>query len=414
MFSVRGIWGARPLLAAAALLGIALAADPLALAQEGGQPTAVFDRPHAPYDAKGLDLGSFRLFPAAGVSETYDDNIFADENNAQDDLITAVSAALIAESQWSRHQLKVEGRLRHEAFLNNDSQDRTEYALTPTLRLDLGERDTARLTAEHSRRVVGRDDPEDAGDDEPTTFNRFLVGGAYIHRVNRVFFGLNSTLRRDDYISSGDDDRDRNEYRFGLPLGYEVSAKTDVTLEPFVRLRDFDDLDSTGADRDSRAAGATVGIDTEVTSLLHLNFDVGFIANDYEDSRFDDSLDLIFGGEAVWYATAMTTVKARAERRDIATSQPGSSSKTQSSAAMEVQHELLRNVLLGGEVRYINDDFREIDRVDDRVQLGLSAEYLVNRYVSVAADYRYEQRWSDLDNADYSRNLVTLGLKTHF
>ena len=102
------------------------------------------------------------------------------------------------------------------------------------------------------------------------------------------------------------------------------------------------------------------------------------------------------------------------ERRDIATSQPGSSSKTQSNAAMELQHELMRNVLLGGEVRYINDDFREIDRVDDRVQLSLNAEYLLNRYVSVAADYRYEQRWSDRDGADYSRNLVTLGLKTRF
>ncbi|MGD1876138.1 MAG: outer membrane beta-barrel protein [Kiloniellaceae bacterium] len=400
---------------AIAIVGGILALAPgRACAQEGAQPTAVFDRPQESYGAKGLDLGGFRLFPSAGVSETYDDNIFADEDNEETDLITTVSAALIAESQWSRHQLKVEGNLRHEAYLDNDDQDRTEYAVKPTLRLDLGERDTARLRAEHSRRVVGRDAPEDAGDDEPPTFNRFLVGGGYIHRVNRVFFGLNSAVRRDDYISGGDDDRDRSEYRFGLPIGYEVSAKTDVTVEPFVRWRDFDDLDSTGADRDSLAVGTTIGIETEVTSLLHLNFDVGFIGNDYEDSRFNDSLDLIFGGEAVWYATAMTTVKVRAERRDIATSQPGSSSKTQSNAAMELQHELMRNVLLGGEVRYINDDFREIDRVDDRVQLSLNAEYLLNRYVSVAADYRYEQRWSDLDGADYSRNLVTLGLKTRF
>jgi len=99
---------------------------------------------------------------------------------------------------------------------------------------------------------------------------------------------------------------------------------------------------------------------------------------------------------------------------NIATSQPGSSSKTQSSAGIELQHELMRNVLLGGEVRYINDDFREIDRVDNRAQLDLSAEYLLNRYVSVAAEYRYEQRWSDADNQDYGRNLITVGLKTRF
>ncbi|GAB4376340.1 MAG: outer membrane beta-barrel protein [Kiloniellaceae bacterium] len=401
----------RSYLAGVALLCLLPAA---AEAQEGAEPVAVFDRARPAFDPKGLDLGGFRLYPSATVTETYDDNIFADDGGAEDDFITAASAALLAESQWPRHQLNLDARLRHEAFAVNGDQDRTEYFLRPALRLDLGRRDTARLTAEHSRRTVGRDDPEDSGDDEPTEFNRFLAGGAYIHRVNRVFFGLNAEARRDDYISRGDDDRARNEYRFGLPVGYEISAKTDATLEPFVRLRDFDEVDATGADRDAKAAGATVGLDSELTRLLHVNFAVGFVANDYEDARFDDSLDLIFGGEAVWYATAMTTVKARAERRDIATSQPGSSSKTQSSAGIEVQHELLRNLLLGGEVRYINDDFREIDRVDDRAQLDLSAEYLLNRNLSLVADYRYEQRWSDADDQDYSRNLVTVGLKTRF
>ncbi len=401
---------ALPCLAAAVLS----AAAGTARAQEGAQPVAVFDRGRPAFDAKGIDAGGFRLYPSAAVSETYDDNIFAADGGERDDLITALSAALIARSEWTRHSLTMEGRVRQEVFLDNSSQDRTEYTLRPTLRLDVGERDTLRMTAEHSRRVVGRDDPEDAGDEEPTTFNRFQGGGSYIHRVNRVFFGLNSQVRRDDYISGGDNDRDRTEYRLGVPLGYEVSAMTDVKVEPFVRWRDFDETDSTGADRDSTAAGATVGLDTELTSLVQLNFDVGFIANDYKDSRFDDSLDLIFGGEAVWYVTPMTTVKARAERRDIATSVPGSSSKTQSSAGVEVQHELLRNVLVGGEIRYINDDFREVDRVDDRAQLQLSAEYLLNRNFSLTADYRYEQRWSDLDNQDYSRNLVTVGLKAKF
>ena len=232
--------------------------------------------------------------------------------------------------------------------------------------------------------------------------------------MNRLFFGLNGSARRDDYISSGDNDLDRNEYRFGLPVGYEVSAKTDVTLEPFVRRRDFDEVDSTGADRDAWAGGATVGIDTEVTSLLHLNFDIGFVANDYDDTRFNDSFDLIFGGEAVWYVTPLTTVKGRAERRDIATNEPGSSSKTQSSLGLELQHELQQNVLVGGKLRYINDDFRDADRRDDRVVAGLGAEYLLNRHVSLTADYEYQQRWSDRDGEAFDRNLVMVGLKTRF
>ena len=403
----------RPLAPGAAALCFVLAAT-AAQAQEGNRPQAVFDRYRAEYGPKGIDLGGFRLFPATGVAETYDDNIFADDGDVQDDLITRASAALLAKSEWARHEVTLDANVQHEAFLDNGDQDRTEYSVKPRLRLDLGERDTLRLNLDHSRRVVGRDDPEDSGDDEPTTYNFFRAGGSYIHRVNRVFFGLKPDVQRRDYISDGDDTRDRTEYRFGLPVGYQVSAMTDVTVEPFVRLRDFDTTDADGTDRDARAAGALVGIDTEVTRLVHLNLDVGFVANDYEDSRFDDSIDLIFGGEAVWYVTAMTTLKARAERRDLASTQPDTSSKTRTSVGFEVQHELRRNVLLGGEARYINDDFREIERTDDRAQVDLSAEYLLNRYLSVAADYRFEQRWSDLDGADYTRNLVTLGLKSRF
>ncbi|WP_299625771.1 outer membrane beta-barrel protein [Pelagibius sp.] len=385
-----------------------------ALAQERDEPRSVQERPRGAFDAKGLDLGGFRLFPRLSVSETYDDNVFADEDGEQDDLITSVTAALLARSEWSRHELQVSGNLRHQAFLDNSDQDRTEYFIRPRLRLDLAERNTLGLRAEHSRRVVGRDDPEDSDEDDPTEFNRFLSELKYTHRFNRLSVGGAAFVRRDDFVSTGDDDRDRTEYRFGLPIGYELSAITDLKFEPFYRIRDFDEVDETGADRDAQAAGATLGFDTELTRLFHVGLEVGFIANDFEDSRFDDEVDFIAEGNATWYVTAMTTVKGRLARRDTATNQPGSSSKTQTTVAGEVQHELQRNILLLGVARYIQDDFREIDRTDDRAIFGLGGEYLLNRYLSLAADYRFEQRWSDVDEQDFTRNLVTLGLRTKF
>ncbi|WP_420348116.1 outer membrane beta-barrel protein [Pelagibius sp.] len=397
----------------AGALAVPLAATPAA-AQEGDEPVAVLDRPRDAFDAKGLDLGGFRLFPRLNISETYDDNIFADEDGEQDDFITSVAASLVARSEWSRHSLRIAGRVRDQSFLDNSSQDRTEYLIRPQLRLDLAERSQADFGAEHSRQVIGRDDPEDTGDEEPTEFNRFQGNAGYIHRFNRISLGGSFQVRRDDYISGGDDDRDRIEYQFGLPIGYEVSTITNVTLQPFFRIRDFDELDETGADRDARAGGATIGIETELTRLVHVGLDVGFIANDFEDPDFDDDIDFIVDGDVTWYVTGLTTVTGRLARRDIATNTPGSSSKTQSTVAAEVQHELLRNVLVVAEARYVQDDFREVDRTDDRAIFGLGAEYLINRYVSIGADYRFVQRWSDSEDRDFTRNLVTLGLRTKF
>lgn len=370
--------------------------------------------PREGLDPKGLDLGGFRLFPFLTLSETYDDNIFAEEDDTQSDLITAITGGARLRSEWRRHDFTVDARVRHEAFLDNAEQDRTEYSLRPTLKFELDERDTATISAEHSRQAVGRDDPEEDDDEEPTQFNRFALGGEYIRRVNRVFFGFTADGRRDDYFTSGDDDRDVNEFRFGLPVGYEVSAKTDVKLEPFVRRRNFDEDNSAGEDRDAFATGALLGIDTEVSRLLDLNFDVGFIANDYDDRRFDSRVDLIFGGEAIWYVTPRTTLFGRASRRDLATSSSSASSKTQTAVSLEMQRELRRDLLLGGEVQYLNDDFNDTDRSDDRLKASLGLEYLVNRNVSLLADLRHEERWSTVSGEDFSRNLATVGLRTRF
>lgn len=400
-------------MAGAAGFGLCAAGSP-AQAQEGTEPVAVFDQPRAGLQPKGIDLGGFRLFPHATVSETYDDNIFADEDGEQSDFITAFTGGATLRSEWTRHDFIFDARVRHEKFIDNDEQDRTEYFLRPRVKFDLGDRDTAELNAEHSRQTVGRDDPEDDDDNEPTQFNRFEVGGEYINRVNRLFFGINGNAQRDDYFTSGDNDRDRDEFRFGLPVGYEVSALTDVQIEPFVRRRDFDRDNSAGDDRDSLAAGALLGIDTEISPLFDVNFDIGFIHNDFDSDDFDSRVDLIFGGEAIWYVTPRTTLFGRASRRDLATSTSSASSKAQTSAEFEVQQELQRDLLLGFRLQYINDDFHDTDRTDDRAIGALSLEYLLNRNFSLVGDVRHEERWSNVDGEDFSRNLVTVGLRMRY
>lgn len=392
----------------------AAAAVPAHAQEEGTEPVAVFDRPREGLDPKGLDLGGFRLFPSVRVDETYDDNIFADEDGEEADFITSITGGALLRSDWTRHDFIFDARVRHEKFLDNGSQDRTEYFLRPTMQLDLGQRDTATITAEHSRQTVGRDDPEDEGEVDPTEFNRFAVGAEYLHRMNRLFFGFDADARRDDYFTSGDDDRDVNEFRFGLPVGYEVSALTDVVVEPFVRRRNFDEDNEAGDDRDSTAAGATFGIDTEISPLFDLNFDVGFLVNDFDDPRFDSRVDLIFGAEAIWYVTPRTTLFGRTSRRDLATSTSSASSKSQTSVSVEVQHELQRSLLLGIGLSYLNDDFHDDDRNDDRVSASLELEYLLNRNLSLVADYRHEERWSNVEGEDFSRNLVSLGLRARF
>src|SRR3546814_20429120 len=106
-------------------------------AQEGTAPVAVFDQPREGLDPKGLDIGAFRLFLSLTVSETFDDNIFAEENGAQVDLITAVTGAAVARRQWTRHAFPFAVRVLHDTFLDNTEKYSTASFLLPRAKFAL-------------------------------------------------------------------------------------------------------------------------------------------------------------------------------------------------------------------------------------------------------------------------------------
>src|SRR3546814_8439523 len=57
-------------------------------------------------------LGGFRLFPSLTVSETYDDNIFAEEDDEEADFITAITGGVLLRSEWTRHDFTFDAQVR--------------------------------------------------------------------------------------------------------------------------------------------------------------------------------------------------------------------------------------------------------------------------------------------------------------
>ena len=76
---------ARPLISTVAALSLGIPA--VALAQEVG-----------PYEPLGIRAGSFLIYPTLSVSEAYDDNVFATDNDTEDDWITLISPRVRAQA----------------------------------------------------------------------------------------------------------------------------------------------------------------------------------------------------------------------------------------------------------------------------------------------------------------------------
>ena len=80
--------------------------------------------------------------------------------------------------------------------------------------------------------------------------------------------------------------------------------------------------------------------------------------------------------------------------------------------ALRVDHEYLRNVILGGEAGFEWDQYRQPNQQATDLYASVSARWLINRNFSLVASYQYAWRVdASAGFDDYNRNLVQVALR---
>jgi len=376
---------------------------------ERGQ--TVFQRPRPDFDPLGIKVGGFTFHPSLDVVQTYNDNVFASNNNKEDDFFTTARLGGTLESDWSRHQLNVAAYGSIDRYWDTTSEDSEEWGVSLGTRADLSSRDTLRTSVRFDQIIVGRGDPENTANDEPEELNRTAAVLGYQHRFNRIAIGILGTVARSDYGASDDRDQDRVEGRVAPRVSYVPSPNVSFFVEPFFATRQYDRRqDFGGLERDANEIGAFIGSQYDITGIITGETSIGYYTVSYDDSRVDDANGLAIRSSTNWNITALTTIIGRVSREDVATTSLNSPSKTSTRLGVAVEHELLRNVELRGGARYENEDFEDINRTDEYYTLEFGANYLLNRNFRLGADYVFRQRDAEVPNDDYIQNrfMVTL------
>lgn len=388
------------------IFALAPGTDPLA----AGLPLAkATDQPLR--QPPGLHAGGFLVFPRLEIAEKYDDNIFATKDDRQGDFVTIISPSISIESIWSRHGLGLQAFGQFSRFAEHGTEDSEQGGISLTGRLDITGEDYVSEFLSFSREAQDRSEPDDTGSRHPPLFNRYIARTRYAHEFNDLEFRLDGQIQRFDYVAGFDFDRDRLEFSVEPRLSYRVSAY----LTPFVAVgyldRNFDaSVNRAGVDPDSRTYDAKLGIDFALDPALTGEIAAGVFHTDFDDSTLDRITSPLLDGTLSWEVTTLTTVTGNVSRREAVAATSDNSSKIVSSASIRVDHELLRNVLLDGEVRYRNEQYQGSDRVDNRFDVELGGTYLLNPNASLSLDYRYSNRASNVDAGDFTDNLVQLSI----
>jgi len=422
-FDVRSRSG---LLAAAGAVGLiaGLSATSTASAQSAfdrSRNVGVLDRPHPEYDAIGIRTGSFLVYPKVELGVGYNDNVYAAEDDALDDVIYAISPSVSAESTWSRHSLALSAAAKIQRYADVGTEDSEEYRILATGRLDV--RRDANISGS-----VGYVSAVEARGSSGTTiltrtpieYDTFNATVAAVKDFNRV--------RLSGRLGFTDVDYDDNVSFTGAPVDFDfrdnetsvASVRVDYAVSPATAL--FGEVALTSADYSSSASGASNrdsdgvrllgGVNFELTNLITGELSAGYITRTFDNGVTGDVDQFAYRASLNYYPTQLLTVGLKGETTINDSGVLITPAYVADSVGLQVDYEVLRNLIVTGVADYSRDDYQDIDRTDDRYGIGATATYLLNRRAGISLTYSQLTQDSSgaARNVDYTERSLMLAL----
>lgn len=371
----------------------------------------------------GVRVGSFKLFPQINIDQSYDDNIYATNNNVKSDFITTVAPNFSLESDWNNHALNFSAGGNMGFYAEHTREDFADFFAATNGRLDITGDTYLYGGGGFARRHEDRANPDAVRGREPTEYDAINGFARLVHEVGRVRGQLNSSVQRLDFSNPeaagpghttiNQDFRDRTMLEQGVRVGYQLSPSYEAFARVTGNVRDYDQRQqSTGINRDSYGYQVDTGIDLNLGGLVFGSVFVGYLIQDYKD--FNTVSEPTFGLGLTWTPTGLTTVNATVRRSVQEVTQQYASSVLVTAGVLSVDHELLRNLLLNANVSISNFNYDSSSREDYYYGAGAGVRYLMNRNLYATLAYQYRKRDSDdapNANPNFSGNIFRIGIE---
>lgn len=377
----------------------------------------------ADYQAIGISMGGFRIYPTLGVGAWTTSNAFRTAAEAEADTYLLLTPGFELISDWTRHELKLSAGADIRTYADLGSEDRTDWRVKAEGRIDITRPLRVMLAAGHEVRHEERGAPDAPGNAaEPT---EFAISSGEIrvdYRSGR--YGLKGEALFSHYAwqptalnglpDRSNADRDRDEISGALTALYEFSPGYAAFVRGGALTRDYTQaLDRDLVNRDMTRVGADAGVAFELTTLLIGELTLGYRNYTFDDDAFGDISSVNYGAALRWYPTELTTLRLNVSRALEPSTLIGVSGVMTTSYQARVEHELLRNLLLEASAELTREAFEGSARDDDTTRLGFEARYMLNRTATLSAAVDYVERASNLPSAAYDETVfgVNAGLK---
>jgi hypothetical protein len=280
-------------------------------------------------------------------------------------------------------------------------------------RYDVGANTSVSGSAGVAHLVESRLDPDGPPQGTPPVeYDSTDIGVGLTHNFSR--FQVRASAARSEYEYDSTQ-AFRNFTQDGVTgqIEAQVTPRIGLLLEATADKRDYDNSPDLNSEGQTYLVGATL----HLTDLLRGRLAVGEFNRDYDGTpgnSFSES-GLAVDANLEWYATRLTTVTLTGSRNTEDTIGATTASPYISTRyGVRVDHELLRNLVVGAGVQFGNRDYDGIDLKDDTTHFDVGADYLLSRRWAIRARYDHDELDSSGSAApadrNYKVNQFTVGL----
>jgi len=384
--------------------------------------TSVRERITPGYDAAGLPIGDFTLSPSIDVNTNYTDNVYALQNSKTSAAFVRLAPAASLQSNWSRRSLTLEADGLVDRYATQHSENDEEINLSGYGTQQLGGNTRVQFITRYHQGQESRESQNAVAlTERPIRYetataaigasqrfaNFLLLGEAGITHSNY----FDARYKRDDSVLD-QDYRDNDLKR--LRLRGEIAQSPSLAyFGQVTRSTTNYSLDaSNGNARSSTKYELLGGVRFELPIPARGEIGIGYVNANYQSAQFRSFSGLAINSQVLFFPTQLTTVTVNAQRSVNDAGTLTSSGYVALSGGIQVDHELLRSLVLTASAQLERDTFNGADRKDGRVALGLGANYRLNRGLSLRFNYdRLALTSHGTDRyKSFSRNRVLVGI----
>jgi hypothetical protein len=369
--------------------------------------------PADPYEALGIRLGGFILYPTMTITGGYTTNAAASAGGSASTFGT-VEPELRLQSDWDRHEFTLTAKGGYERFFDGAAADKPSGSVQATGRIDFADDWTADLGAGVDYSLA--DIP--TGADTAPALTESTASAAINGHLGRATLTVAGNIDRSVYgdaalagapIDQGD--RDNTAYGTRLRLGYDGPIVSPFVEGEIVR-REYDrKFDTSSLQRSSTATALRGGIAFDRGPLLTGEIGVGTLREVYDDPSLATIQAFTVDGNLVWSPTELATVTFDASTTINPNTDPASSGSVKHEASLQVDYAWRDNVTLTGTGSISREQFQGTGEDDYTYDAGFGATWKLNRALWLTATYEHEWYVSSDPSQNYSSDTVKVGLK---